>query len=82
MYDLIGETFFGRIIHLASQGKMFPTAEQRDPSKVQRYRITGSASTSRTLEYATPDALEGEKVDPEIGRNSQLVEWDENDPEV
>jgi hypothetical protein len=82
MYDLIRETFFGRIVHLASRGKLFPAAEQRDPSKVQRYTTIKSVFTSRTSECATPDAPEGEKVDPESGRNFQLVEWDENDPEV
>ena len=82
MYDLIRETFFGRIVHLVSRGKLFLTAEQRDPSKVQRYTIIKSIFTSRASEYVTPDALEGEKIDPESGRNSQLVEWDENDPEV
>ena len=81
MYDLIGETFFGRIIHLASRGRLFPAAEQLDPSKVQRY-TTKSGLNSRTSEYATPDAPEGEEVDPEKGHNFQLVEWDKDDPEV
>ena len=82
MYDLIREAFFGRIVNFASRGKLFLTAEQRDPSKVRRYTILSSAFTSATLEYSTPDALEGEKVDPESGRKFQLVQWDENDPEV
>ena len=82
MCDLIRETFFGRVLHLASRGKLFLMAEQQDPSKVQKYTTIESAFTSRTSEYAAPDALEGEKVDPESGRNFQLVEWDENDPEV
>jgi hypothetical protein len=82
MYDLIRETFFGQIVHLASRGKLFLAAEQRDPSKILRYTKIKSTLNSRTAEHATQDALESDKVDPEIGPNFQLVEWDENDPEV
>ena len=82
MCDLIRETFFGRILHFVSRGNLFLMAEQKDPSKVQRYTKLESAFTCRTSEYVVPDALEGEKVDLESDRNFQLVEWDENDPEV
>jgi hypothetical protein len=82
MHDLIRETVFGRIVHLASRGKLFPPEEQRDPSRLRRYIITTSASTSGTSVKAATDSLEGEKVDSEKGSDFQIVDWIENDPEV
>ena len=82
MHGLIRETVFGRLVHLASRGKLFPQEEQRDPSRLQRYMMTESASTSETCVQAATDSLEGEKVDTEKGSDFQLVDWIENDPEV
>ena len=82
MYDLIRETLFGRMVHLASRGKLFQTVEQRDPSKVLRYKMSDSVSTSGPFESTTTNAPRVEKVDPENGSDFQLVEWVEYDEEV
>ena len=81
MHDFFRETTFGRIVHLASRGKLFP-ATKLDPSKIQRYTMISSASISITVENAAADTPKGAKIDRENGSNFQLVEWDENDPEV
>jgi hypothetical protein len=92
MRDLIRETVFGRLVHLLSRGKLFPPEEQRDPSRLQRYIVTKSASTSGTSIRANIDALESGDADPpkgdipnrdpEKGGDFQLVDWIPNDPEV
>lgn len=80
MQDLIRETVFGRLVHLASGGKLFPPAEQRDPSRLQRYIVTKSASESEASITAATD--DNEKVNPEKGKDFELIDWIENDPEV
>jgi len=82
MHDLIRETIFGRIVHLASRGKLFPSKEQRDPSILQRYTIKKSASTSETTVGVATDAPKGEYVDLEKGSRFQVADWIGNDPEV
>jgi hypothetical protein len=87
MQDLIRETVFGRLVHLASGGKFFPTPEQRDPSILQRYIVNKSASGSETSitapEDATPDPDNEKKANnPEQGRDFELIDWLENDPEA
>jgi hypothetical protein len=78
MQDLVRETVFGRFVHLASRGKLFAPAEQRDPSKVQRYFLAKSGSSSGT----SLNALEGDKIDREKGSDYELIDWGENDSEV
>ena len=82
MRDLIRETVFGRIVHLVSGGKLFASEEQRDPSRLQRYIVTKSGSSSGTSVLPATDVLEGEKVDQEKGTDYELIDWIENDPEV
>jgi hypothetical protein len=98
MNGLFRETVFGRIVHLASGGKLFRTEEQLDPSRLQRYMLTESASTStesvRTAvevpalptgdaeKNSSSDTLRGDKVDPEKGSDYELIDWLENDSEV
>ena len=92
MASLIGESTLGRIANLVSGGKLFPPAEHRDPSLLEKFRTSKSpASASGTS--VSPDATspEGENVDlekvekvtdPENGKDYLLVDWTENDPEV
>ncbi|KAI9672465.1 MAG: hypothetical protein M1817_003231 [Caeruleum heppii] len=75
MFELIRESVFGQLVHLASAGKLFAREEQLDPSKLDKYAATRSSSTSHST---SPD---GEKIDPEKGRDYQLIEFAENDPE-
>ena len=81
MRDLLRETIFGRLVHLASGGKLFQTVEQLDPSKLDRYRTTDSRSTSRNSIEGPADAVGGTKADPEKGKDFKLVDWTENDQE-
>ncbi|KAI9752519.1 MAG: hypothetical protein M4579_005595 [Chaenotheca gracillima] len=89
MYDLFRESILGQITHAVSKGKLCTTAEQRDPSLLQKYAKQGSASasgisipaTTDAVESDTSDAPQGTKADPEKGRDFQLVEWMEGDPE-
>ena len=78
MQDLVRETIFGRLVHLVSGGKLFAPAEQRDPSRLQRYILTKSGSSSGT----SVNALDGENIDREKGSDYELIDWIENDPEV
>ena len=80
MYDLIRDSVFGRVVQFASGGKVFPPLEVRDPSRLQHYALTTSSSNSSIA--VAPNASEGSKGDPEKGKDIQLVDWDENDPEV
>jgi hypothetical protein len=98
MNGLFRETVFGRIVHLASGGKLFQTEEQRDPSRLQRYMLAKSASTSdesiktaievpalRTRDAekdGSSDTLCGDNVDAEKGSDYELIDWLENDSEV
>jgi len=91
MQDLIRETVFGRLAHLASGGKFFPPAEQRDPSRVERYMVNNndnkSASGSETSITAADQDVpsnENEKkvINPEQGTDFELIDWIENDPEA
>lgn len=82
MQDLLRETIFGRIVHLVSGGKLFPPAEQRDPSRLQRYIVTKSGSTSESSVSASSNVPLVEKRNPEKGNDYELVDWLENDSEV
>jgi len=103
MHDLLRESFFGRLLHLASGGKLFQTPEQIDPSLLDRYMPAGFHSPSeKTLAPSTqqntgsPPSPTSEKheganrwydppfgkLDAEKGKDHQLVDWLENDPEV
>jgi MFS transporter, DHA1 family, multidrug resistance protein len=97
MNDLFRETFFGRIVHLASGGRFFQQEEQRDPSRLQRYVITKLVSTSaETLQDAAEppafldsdsengsdeDTLPGDEVNPENGSDVDTLPGDRPDPE-
>ncbi|KAI9789149.1 MAG: hypothetical protein M1833_002766 [Piccolia ochrophora] len=81
MAGLVHDSVFGRLVHLASRGKIFPPAEQRDPSMLQRYAKPVSTSTSETSVGAARDVPEPKATDPEKGSDYQLVDWTENDPE-
>jgi hypothetical protein len=92
MQDLMRETFFGQLVHLASRGKFFPSAEQRDPSRLEKYLIIKSVSDSElsfcsaeTTITATEDVPPNEEVErayPESGKDFELIDWIENDPEA
>jgi hypothetical protein len=81
MHDFVRETVFGRIVHYASGGRLFSMAEQRAISKAQKY-AAGSTSTSITFGDTTTDTPETQMVDLENDNKFQLVDWEENDPEV
>ena len=87
MPDLIADSVFGRIVNLASGGKVFAPIEQRDPSRLVPYAAPKSTSSSDSNLPVEP-ALD-EKADhaddgdgAEKGTDTQLVDWLENDPEV
>jgi hypothetical protein len=86
MQDLIRETVFGRLVHLASGGKFFPSAEQRDPSRLERYMVNSNKSVSgseTSITAPTDDAPSDEKkINPESGKDFELIDWIENDPEA
>jgi hypothetical protein len=81
MHDFFRETVFGRIVHYVSRGRLFSMAEQRAISKAQKY-AAGSTSTSITFGDTTADTPETQMVDLENDNKFQLVDWEENDPEV
>jgi hypothetical protein len=82
MYELFRESFFGRIGHFVSGGKLFLQEEQRDPSRLQRYIVTKSASDSDTSVERHTDELNRENATLEKGKDFELIDWLENDPEV
>lgn len=58
MRDLFRESFLGRLLHLATGGRLCQTAEQLDPSLLEVYRegaLTRRASSERTLSPADRD---------------------------
>lgn len=79
MYDTIRETVFGRIVNVTSGGKFFPPEEQRDPSLLQRYTVIKSPSAS---DPSIQTGTEARVHDTEKGSDYQLVDWNDNDPEV
>ena len=80
MLDLIRDSVFGRLVQLASRGRVFSPLETRDPSRLEKYATSNSSSSSSIAIAA--NASGGNKADPEKGNDFQLVNWDENDPEV
>jgi hypothetical protein len=82
MNNLLRETVFGRLVHLVSGGKFFQPEEQRDPSRLQRYIITKSASTSDESIRATANAANDPKGDNEKGSDADTLNGgDKVDPE-
>lgn len=83
MNNLLGETVFGRILHLASGGRLFQPAEQRDPLMLQKYMPSKSASSETSIEEDGhgPEARKVERMkgDTEKGQDFQLIDWTEND---
>ena len=82
MRDLLRDSIFGRLAHLASNGKLFLHEEQRDPSRLQKYIVNKSESASETSVKPATDSSNGNTVELEKGTDVQLVGWIENDPEV
>ena len=80
MRDLIRESAFGRILNLLSNSKALPHREQNNPAIVQQY-MTISVTPSELSSREASDTALGDLADQEKGRDSQLVDWDENDPE-
>ena len=78
MYDLIRDSFFGRVVYLVSRGSLFVQKEQLDPSLLGPYSAASSGSAS---EASVTLGADHEK-DHEKGRDYQLVDWAENDAEV
>lgn len=81
MDDLIRETVFGRLVHSVSGGRLFQTVEERDPSILEKYRKSRSATESEISVNSGANAVDGVKKDPEKGKDFQLVDWTENDRE-
>ena len=81
MRDLMRETAFGRIVHFASRGQVFPSAEQLDPSKLDKYREANPALAQRTSIESDANVIDG-TLSLEKGKDVQLVDWEQNDREV
>lgn len=84
MMDLFRETTFGRLVHLASGGKLFGYDEERDPSLLKKYQplVSDSSSTSLDIEAKTGSNPEKPAIlgDQEKGSDHLLVDWAPNDP--
>ena len=93
MKDLFRETAFGRLIRLASGGKLFAYDEELDPSTLKRYQLKDSelSSTSTSLNVTgtqnhdrdekASDPEKPPNMDQEKGGDHLLVDWDPNDPQ-
>jgi hypothetical protein len=82
MHDFFRETVFGRILRYASRGRLFSVAEQRVVSMAEKYAAASSVSASRTFENGLADTSELQTANLEHVSNFQLVDWEDNDPEV
>lgn len=67
------ETAFGGFLRLASGGRIFAYDEQLDLSRLQKYKSPNSDTSSG-------QSIEGALADKEKGKDSLLVDWEENDP--
>lgn len=78
------ETFFGRTVNSLSGGRLFKQQEALEPSLLSQYMPTASTeSSSANLPASNASSIaEGEKKDPEKGKDYTLVDWLPNDPEV
>ena len=72
MRDLFRETVFGRLVHLASEGRFFRRDEELDPSTILPYSLDPSESSSRSN-------INESQTDVEKGKDKRLVEWAEDD---
>jgi hypothetical protein len=86
MWDLFRDAFFGRMVNLVSGGRLFSVEGRLDSSTLEKYSKSTSSPSSDVDESATDvDQRKGEggvAVDQELGKDSALVDWVENDPEV
>jgi hypothetical protein len=82
MHGFFRETVFGRIVHYASGGRLFSMPEPRVILKTQKNIPTSLTSASGTVENTPADTPETQMADVEEANNFQLVDWEENDPEV
>ena len=68
MKDLFRETVFGRIVRLASGGKLFAYKEELEPAILQKYQPVdseSSSSTSLNIEGKQTDQKDGNPSDAE-----------------
>lgn len=67
MKDLFRETVFGRLVRLASGGKLFAYDEELDPSTLQKYQPidSESSSTSFNVDGKQTHQKDGKASDPE-----------------
>ena len=82
MYDLIRDSFFGRVVYLVSRGNLFLQQEQLDSSLLAPYSATSSGSASEASVTLRAGLEKDHQKDHEKGRDYQLVDWAENDAEV
>ena len=82
MYDLIRDSFFGRVVYLVSRGSLFVQKEQLDPSLLVPYSTASSGSASEASVTLGAGLEKDHQKDHEKGRDYQLVDWAENDAEV
>jgi len=92
MRNLLRESAFGRLVRLASGGKLFAYEEELNPSILQKYQpIASESSSSTTLktdgqqshsrddQVTKPENI-ATPIDQEKGADHLLVDWAPNDP--
>lgn len=83
VWNLIRDSAFGQIVRLVSKGRIFPYAEEKDASLLEKY-----VNEEKTRDYARRSeeraSSEGsESEDPEKGRDKRVIDWyGPDDPEV
>ena len=78
MSDLMRDTIFGRLLQVASGGRLLPWEEEKNPSRLLHYNDTRPAVSYDISAGTSKDA----KDDQETGEDYQIIDWDQNDPEV
>ena len=82
MKDLFRETVFGRLVRLASGGKLFSYQEESDPSTLKQYQpIDSETSIPAALDIRGRPILREDGQDQEKGADHLLVEFSPNDPQ-
>lgn len=93
MMDLFRETTFGRLVRLASGGRVFAYDEELDPSSLKPYQNIHSKSSSSSISLnrdgtqthnqngRISDSANPPIVDQEKGADHLLVDWAPNDPQ-
>ncbi len=78
MKDLFRETLFGRLVRLASGGKLLAYNEERDPTNLKQYQPLNTKISDSALSAASDQ--EKPLADQEKGADHLLVTWSPNDP--